>query len=223
MHLHDKFHIADTTRTQLDIVFQPLAPDLGHNHAFQFPQCIDCPEIHIAPVNEWPQHLHQITALFRLGPHDTGLDHGITLPGPAMLLVIIFQRGKACHQRTGITERPQPHIDPVDLAIGCLLMQGIDQLLPETGKERLIIQFTAPALGITTFRVGKNQVNIGRKVKLAAPQLTHTENQHLLWLTAFPADWGSYFTAHVGIQPVIGCHDQTFRQHREMPEALLHR
>ncbi len=102
-------------------------------------------------------------------------------------------------------------------------MQGINQLLAETGKERLVIQFTPATLGIAALRIGKDQIDIGREIQLTAAQLAHAEDQHLLGLTAFPADRCPDIPAHPGIQPVVCRHDQAFRQHREMPETLFHR
>ena len=129
MRLHNEFNIANTTRPQFDIIFQTLSTDLSDDHAFHLPQCIYRTEIDIAAIDKRFQHLHQVATVFIFLPHDASLNHGVTFPVTAMLLIILFHRGKAGHQRTGIAEWTQTHIDAVNLTIHGLLMQGIDQML----------------------------------------------------------------------------------------------
>ncbi len=68
------------------------------------------------------RHLH--------APHQARLDHRVAFPVAPLLLVIIFQRRKAHHQRAAIAKRPQTHIDAVDKAVDGLLIQRFDQPLP---------------------------------------------------------------------------------------------
>ena len=55
-------------------------------------------------------------------------------------------------------------------------MQRCDQFLPQPGKKLLVFSAAPAALRIAIGRVGKDQVNVGGKIQLAATQFTHTQN-----------------------------------------------
>ena len=105
--------------------------------------------------------------------HDARLHHGVAFPVAPLLLVIILQRREAQHQRAAVTKWPQTHIHPVNETVLGRLIERLDQPLPHTGKELRIIQLAPSATGHAIFRPGKNQVDIGGKVKFAAAKFSH--------------------------------------------------
>ncbi|MOA05466.1 hypothetical protein D3C78_1250660 [compost metagenome] len=109
-------------------------------------------------------------------PHQARLDHRITFPIAPLLLIIIFQRCEAHHQRAAIAKRPQTHIDAVDKAVDGLLIQRFDEPLPQAGKELGVIQLTPPALGVTVFRIGKDQIDIRGEIQFATAEFAHPQD-----------------------------------------------
>ncbi|MNE28964.1 hypothetical protein D3C80_1224290 [compost metagenome] len=101
-----------------------------------------------------------------------------------------------------------------------MLIQCLDQPLPQTGKELRVIQLAPSSLGLTVFRVGKNQVYIGREVQLAAAQFPHAEDQQRLGY-ALGVARGAPLTAAGLIQPVASADDQRFRQPAQLQQRLL--
>ena len=139
--------------------------------------------------------------------HQARLDHGVTLPVTSLLLVVIFQCGKAHDQRTAIAKRPQPHIYTIDKAIHGGLIQYFDQPLAHTGKELSIIELTPSAARGAVFRPGENKVDVRGKVEFAAPQLAHAQNQQRLRV-AVGITGRTKITAAILIYPVARPADQ---------------
>ncbi len=160
-YLDDKFNFANATRAKFDIVGQTASTHFAGNHPFHIAQRLDDAEIDVTAENKRAQHRTQLVSIDAFAiAHNPRLDHRVTLPVATLLLVIIFQRGKAQHQRATFAKRTQPHIHAIDEAILRWLIQHFNQPLPHAGKKLGVIQFPASTLRTTMFRPGKNQIDI---------------------------------------------------------------
>ncbi len=117
-----------------------------------------------------------------------------------MMLIIIFQRGETDRQRPGIAKRPQAHVDAEYLTIGSGLMQHIDQLLPQTDEEGLVIQRPSPALSLTILWKAEDQIDVGGKVELAPTELAHAQHDQRLCYP-FGADRRPLLTTGSRVEP----------------------
>ena len=160
-YLDDKFNFTNATRAKFDVVGQTASAHFTGNHPFHVAQRLDDAEIDVTAENKRAQHRTQLVSIDAFAiPHNPRLDHRVTLPVAPLLLVIIFQRRKAQHQRATFAKRTQSHIHAIDEAILRWLIQHFNQPLPHAGKKLRVIQFPASALRTTMFRPGKNQIDI---------------------------------------------------------------
>ena len=179
--LDDKLHFADTARAELDIILQTPAAHLAGNHSLHITQGLNHAEINITAEDKWPQHSAQLAGINTIViAHDARFHHRIALPVAPLLLVIIFQRGKAQHQRAAVAKRAQAHIHAVDKAILGGLIQHLNQALSETGKKLRVIQLATAAAGGAVLRPGENQIDVGGEIQLAAAELAHAKDQQRL-------------------------------------------
>ena len=160
-YLDDKFNFTNATRAKFDVVGQTASAHFTGNHPFHVAQRLDDAEIDVTAENKRAQHRTQLVSIDAFAiAHNPRLDHRVTLPVAPLLLVIIFQRRKAQHQRATFAKRTQSHIHAIDEAILRWLIQHFNQPLAHAGKKLRIIQFPASALRTTMFRPGKNQIDI---------------------------------------------------------------
>ena len=173
-YLDDKFNFTNATRAKFDVVGQTASAHFTGNHPFHVAQRLDDAEIDVTAENKRAQHRTQLVSIDAFAiPHNPRLDHRVTLPVAPLLLVIIFQRRKAQHQRATFAKRTQSHIHAIDEAILRWLIQHFNQPLPHAGKKLRVIQFPASTLRTTMFRPGKNQIDIRGEIQLPTAQLTH--------------------------------------------------
>ena len=160
-YLDDKFNFTNATRAKFDVVGQTASAHFTGNHPFHVAQRLDDAEIDVTAENKRAQHRTQLVSIDAFAiAHNPRLDHRVTLPVAPLLLVIIFQRRKAQHQRATFAKRTQSHIHAIDEAILRWLIQHFNQPLPHAGKKLRVIQFPASTLRTTMFRPGKNQIDI---------------------------------------------------------------
>ena len=175
--MRDKLDFANAARAQLDVVLQATATHFAGNHAFHIAQGLNHAEVDIAAENERHQHLTQFLTAAVLGAaHQSRFDHRVAFPVAPLLLIIVFQRREAHHQRAAVAKRPQAHVHAIDETINSGLIQSFNQPLAEAGEELRVIQLTAPTFGLTILGISKNQVDIRGEVQLAAAQLAHAKN-----------------------------------------------
>ena len=159
--LNDKFDLTNTARAELDVVLQATATHLAGNHPFHISQGLDHAEVNVAAEHERAQHGAQLVGVGIVAvAHDPRFDHRVTLPVAPLLLVIIFQRGKAQHQWPAVAKRTQTHIHAVDKTILGGLIQRLNQPLPQAGKELGVVQLATTAARGAVLRPGKNQVDV---------------------------------------------------------------
>ena len=125
--LNDKFDFANAARAELDIVCQASAAHFTGNHPFHVTQRLNDAEINVAAEDERAQHGAQFVGVHAVViAHDPRLYHRVALPVAPLLLVIIFQRRKAQHQRAAVAKWAQTHIHAVDEAILRRLIEYFD-------------------------------------------------------------------------------------------------
>ncbi|MPN38228.1 hypothetical protein SDC9_185752 [bioreactor metagenome] len=159
--LGDKFHFADAARTELDVVGHALAPHFLLDQLLHGAQRFDGGEVQIAAVDERSQHVEQLRTGHLIAGYHARLDHGVALPVAALVLVILFQRIEAEHQRARRTVRPQAHVDTEDKTVDGHRVEGLDQFLPQANEELLVIQGALHPHRLAAFGVGEDQVDVG--------------------------------------------------------------
>ena len=210
--LDDKFDFADAARAELDVVFQPATAHLTGDHPFHITQGLDHAEVDIATEHERAQHGAQLVGVSVVAvAHDPRFNHRIALPVAPLLLVVILQRGKAQHQRSAVAKRAQAHVHAVNKTVLRRLIQRLNQTLTEAGKELGVVQLATAAARGAVLGPGKNQVDVGGEVQLAAAQLAHPQNQQRLRNPFLAARRAPLFTAG-GVEPVARGDNQRLRQ-----------
>ena len=138
--LNHKLDLSDTAATQLDIVFEPLSAHLPANHGLHATQGLERAEIDVLAVHEGAQRLHEHLTRPLIARHHPGLDHGVPLPIPPLVLIVGFQSSKTQRQRATLAIRPETHVHPEHKTICRNLVQSLDQPLAKANEELLIIQ-----------------------------------------------------------------------------------
>ncbi len=158
--LGNKLDLTNPAGPQLDVVGHALAPHFLLNQLLHGAQRFDSGEVQIAAVDERSQHIEQLRTGHLIAGHDARLDHGVTFPIAALVLVILFQRIEAEHQRAGRAVGPQAHVDTKNKAVSRGFINDGDQLLTEP-VEKITVWHRAATLRFPAFIVGKNQIDIG--------------------------------------------------------------
>ncbi len=158
--LSDELHLTDATCAQLDVVIQPLAPHLAVDHRLHVAQGLEGAEIDVLSINEGTQQLHQFLPGLLVTGHHPRLDHGVALPVPPLILVVVFDGGKAASQRASRAEGTQTHVDAEHKTVDGQVVQRLDQFLPQPDEEVLVVQILALAIGFAVGGEGKDQVDV---------------------------------------------------------------
>ena len=172
--------------TQFHIILQTPPAHLGGDHMLHTTQAFDYAKVYIAAKHKRPQGRHQLTGGFRVARHRAGLDQGIALPVPPLILVILFQGGEIVHQGAALAIGSQAHIHPKHKALRSHLVQGIDYRLPHLGEKLLVTDRLGIAVSLARFRESENKIDIGGYIELARTQLAHSQHDQLLSLSAMP-------------------------------------
>jgi len=183
-HLADEFDFADAARAELDIVGHVAAGDFAADLRVQFAHRLENAVIEVFAVNKGRDHLHQPGLIASERP---ALDPGVTLPFAPLREQVVFQRGKARHQRAGIAKGAQAHVDAEHETVAGLLGQKPDQLAADAGEVIVVVDF-GRAAGFAVFGVDKDQVDVGRNIEFASAELAHAYHDQLLHFTAVAAD-----------------------------------
>ncbi len=104
--LSDKFNLAYTTRTALDITHQTLSLHFPVDHRLHAPQGFKGTEIEVLAVGKGSQHRHQPAARRPVAGHHPRLDHGVALPVASLGLVVLFHSIEVEHQRATLAVGP---------------------------------------------------------------------------------------------------------------------
>ena len=205
--LSNEFDLANPARPQLDVVGHAFAPHFLLNQLLHGAQRFNRRKIEIAPVHERAQQIEQLRAHDLIACHHAGLDHRVTLPVAALVLVILLQRIEAQHQRPGRAIRTQTHVDAEYKTVDGHGVQRFNQALAQPNEELLIVQRALGADRFAPFGVGEDQVDVRRQVQLHRPELAHAQNHHRLGLAAALPDRCAELLAMTFVQPAISLID----------------
>ncbi len=217
--LADKLDLPDATRPQLDVVRHALALELLGDHGLHVADGFDGAKVQIAAIDEGPQ---QGRELFRLVPgtgHHPRLDHGVALPLPRLVLIVVLHGGKAHGQGTGVAKGSQTGIHAEDEAIDGGRVQGPHQTLPQPDKELLVSQRSG-AIDLPRLRIGQDEVDVRGHIEFPRPQLAHADDQQPLRL-ALSIAGGPQFRPRPGLGQIQGLIDAHIRQFTEILQGLL--
>src|SRR5690606_1209991 len=153
-HLHDKFDFANTTGTELDIIFNITALYFALDHGFHFAHSFKSAVIAVLAKYKWTGHLQQLIA-FRTWIDNTRFNPGITLPVTRVLAQILCQGRVSTGQRPTIAPGTAAHIHPEYNTVRRNLIQRMNQFLPPQDSKPLHIETFAPS-GCTLLIEGKN-------------------------------------------------------------------
>ena len=185
--LGKKFDFTDAAGTALDVFAHALARDFGIDRRLHLAQAVQCGEIQITAVDKRPQRGQPGLAGVDIAGHRPRLEPGIALPVAALALEILVHAGKRQRHPAGIAERAQAQVDAVAETLHGGVIQQPGQALAEAGKIFLGGQRSCP-IGFAALRVGVDQVDIGRKVQLAAAELAQPEHHQPLHAAILGAD-----------------------------------
>ena len=129
-HLGEELDLTDAARTELDVVLEAAAPDLGLDHGLHLPERVDGAVVQVDAVDEGAEHLLELGRVFIVRTEHAGLDHGVALPAAAVLLVVVLHGGEAHREIAGLAERAEAHVDTEDHAVGGEVLQRCDKGLP---------------------------------------------------------------------------------------------
>ena len=202
--LGDELDLANAAGAELDVLAHALAPHFLLNQQLHRAQRLDGGEIQVAAIDEGAQHLQQFCPRGLIATHHARLDHGVALPVTTLVLVVLLQRVEAEHQRAARAIWAQAHVGAEHEAVDGDRIQRLDQLLPQTDEELLIIQRALHTLGLATFGIAEDQVDVRRQVEFVRTELAHTEDDHVLRLAAAPPHRRTELRAMARVQPVIG-------------------
>ncbi len=159
----------------------------------QFAQRADRAEVEVLAKHErLHDRRHRLRLPFELAGgrehrrgHDPRLQPGEALP-LAPLHHQVFLEHRAGHgERTSVTVRSQPHVDPEDVPVGSDVRQRRNHAPPEAYEELVIAERPHVARARRSARfavlvVDKDQVDVRRHVEFAAAELAHADDEQVL-------------------------------------------
>ena len=147
--------------------FAPL--DLALDQRLHLAQALEHAEVQIAAVDERP-HAVAVRPPRSARPPVTGarLDPGVALPVAAVPHEVVLEGREARHQRAGLAEGPQPHVDAEHEAVrGRRVEQARSSAWPRRVKNSSLA-IGARAVGLPMLAETGNQVDVGGEVQFAA-------------------------------------------------------
>ena len=99
-----------------------------------------------------------------------------------MLLQVILERGKACHQGTAFAERAQAHVHTKHKTVLVPEVEQPDELTAESIEIFLVFNF-ARSTGLTRLREQEHEVDVRREIQFAAAELAHAQHDQRHFLT----------------------------------------
>ena len=180
-HLGDELDLANAAGAELDVVCHVAARHLATDLGVQIAHRVDRAEIEILAEHEGPRDRAQLFAARAM--HHPCLDPCVALPLAPLGDEIVLKHLEAAHQRSGVSVRPQTHVDAEDLALLGDLVEGLDELLAQLGEE-LEIADGFRAIGVAILRIDEDEVHIRGDVEFAPAELAHADHDQLLCAAA---------------------------------------
>ena len=220
-HLGKELDLPDASGSELDVVLEAAAPDLGLDHGLHLPEGVNRAVVKVDAVDERAEHLLELGRILVMRPEHAGLHHGVALPAPAVLLVVVLHRGEAHREIAGLAERAEPHVDAEDHAVSGEVLQGRDEALPQPDEEGLVGDLAARPRGCSVPREAEDKVNVRGEVELVPAELSHAHHEHRLRVALLVLR-GAELLAEIPVEPVAGADYGLLCDRGELAEVLLH-
>jgi hypothetical protein len=188
--LGDELDLADSARTQLDMVGEVAACHLGAYLGMQIAHCREGAKIEIFAVDERAHDggqrvsrvpprcalrvpsrvalrapsavaLHAPSSIITFARQRPPLDPRVSLPFAPLGNEILLERVEARGKRSRIAPRPQAHVDAEHLAVRGRLAERADQSTAEAGEKLVIGQGSAATFLSAMFLTGATAVVTG--------------------------------------------------------------
>ena len=175
--LHGEFDFADAAGAKLQVLlaFAPL--DFGIDARLQLAQAFDGGEVEVFAIHEGTQAGDQFGTGDTIAGNASRLGPGVAFPVATFALVVLLHRRERQRHATGAAERPQAIVDTQHEPRGRDFRQQLRQPLADTGMEFLGADRTC-TVGLAVLGKRENQIDVGRKVQLAATELAHADHAH---------------------------------------------
>src|SRR6185437_16327435 len=171
--------------SELDVTDVIAAPALLADLAMHVTQAFVGIVVQILSIDERGDQLLELASA-RTGQR-AGLEPRIALPGTALCDQILLERGERRRQRAGIAVWTQSQVGAEDITLGRRLGQGGDDSPSDAIEKVLVRQDLRPAR-LAVLRIDEDEVDVGRDIELAAAELAHTDDDHLLSCAGVRAD-----------------------------------
>jgi len=132
------------------------------------------PVIQRPPPDERIDRFKKITPQMPIAGGRTGADIGGLLPRQRARFIIADRRFDRQRHGTDFGRRPQPHVDPENIAVGIAAVECLDQLLAD--PPRRVARFFAAAHRNPLRIIDEDRVDIRRIVEFAAAMLAQTDD-----------------------------------------------
>ena len=158
--LRDELDLADAAAAELNVVLNSFATQLSTDHFFHRAYRLKCTIIQVTPVDKGLQPGQQLPAGLVIAVDDPRLDQSVSLPVPAVGLVVVLHRVEGQRQRPTVSVGPQSHVHPEHNTINRCALQDSDQL-PGEFQEKFMIADRFGAIRLPRFRIGENEIDVG--------------------------------------------------------------
>ena len=159
-----------------------LARDLGVDQRLHLAQPGERAVIEVAAEHERRKRVEQARAAGAITGDRARLDPGIAFPVAPLALEVLLHRDERQRGPARAAERPQAQVDAMDVAVGIALGDQADQRLADARVVGAGID-RARAIAAAAFGIGEHEVDIGRKIELAAAELAECEHDQPLQRT----------------------------------------
>ena len=178
--LYGEFGFADAARAEFDVALDARFADLSVDALLHVAEGGERGVVKVAAVGEGAQRGEQLAAAFKVAGDGARFHQGVALPVAAVDEVVLFHRGKGEGERPGLAEGAQAHIDAVNVAVGGVGVECVDEALGEFAVPAFVFLgfLFAGGAGGAVFAVGVDEVDVGGEVEFAAAQFAHAEDEH---------------------------------------------
>jgi hypothetical protein len=219
--LHEELYFADAARPELEVggQFSPL--HLRVDHRLHLAQSVERGVVEVTPVDEGAQGFEQFVACADVAGHGPRLDPGVAFPVTALALVVLLHRRETQRQPTRGAEGPQSQVDAVAESVGGDVAQQLRQALANA-REVFLGRERSRTVASAVLGEGVDEVDVGRKVELAAAELAQAEHHERSGAAATVIDAPVPF-AHRSFHRGERAVQRLFGDARAARERLLHR
>ena len=182
--LHRELDLADAARPQLDVRLVVAALALLADLPMDVAQAFVGIEVEVLAIDERRDHVIELA--MACPGQIPGLEPCVAFPGAALRDEVLLERGERRGQRPAVAIRAQAHVDAEHVTIGGAVVECRDDP-PAQAVEEFAIGDSTRAGRLAVLGIGEDEVDVGRHVELAAPQLAHADDDQLLGRAVAPA------------------------------------